>query len=266
MKGCICYYSTTGNTLLACKYIARKLPQITFTFHSITRPDIPDFDSYDIVGFATFTDFLAPSKLFTQFLKKIPHQNQKPAFVFNSYGNFNGGTLMHFCNDVTKKGFAVIAAHALHMPENHPVMICMGVVNADAPDTRKMDDFNRFINELSDTLSGDLAGIQARRFSFIQKLWPRTPRFLATMQMGRKFVDASECIHCGLCRKNCGYTAIVIKNDIPVFNEKKCGGCWSCYNHCPTQAIYTKKYRKRGHYPKPLPVLEEKLGTPSAAS
>jgi Fe-S-cluster-containing hydrogenase component 2 len=39
----------------------------------------------------------------------------------------------------------------------------------------------------------------------------------------------------------------------------KCYGCWSCYNHCPKKAIYTRKFRGVGHYPKPNDLLKEKL-------
>jgi len=76
--------------------------------------------------------------------------------------------------------------------------------------------------------------------------------------MGEKFVDENLCTECGTCEKTCPYNAIML-NPKPVFDMTKCYGCWGCFNHCPTKAIYTKKFRGVGHYPKPSNQLKEKL-------
>ena len=76
--------------------------------------------------------------------------------------------------------------------------------------------------------------------------------------MGEKHVDEALCTECGICEKGCPYGAIHL-DPKPVFNMHKCHGCWSCYNHCPEQAIYTKKFRGVGHYPRPIDALKEKL-------
>ena len=76
--------------------------------------------------------------------------------------------------------------------------------------------------------------------------------------MGEKFVDKSLCSECGICEKVCPYGAVEL-NPTPVFDQNKCYGCWSCYNHCPEKAIYTKKLRGVGHYSEPNEQLRKKL-------
>ena len=90
-------------------------------------------------------------------------------------------------------------------------------------------------------------------------LLPAFSRTKARKDMGEKFVDESLCTECDTCRKLCPYGAIELEPK-PVFDMAKCYGCWSCYNHCPTKAVYTKKFRGEGHYPGPLAQLKEKLG------
>ena len=76
--------------------------------------------------------------------------------------------------------------------------------------------------------------------------------------MGEKYVDESLCTECGVCEKICPYKAIKL-DPKPVFDLNECYGCWACFNRCTERAIYTRKYRGVGHYPKPLERLKEAL-------
>jgi ferredoxin/flavodoxin len=260
MKSALCYFSGSGQTKLACEYIVKKLPQVEFVMFNIAKDKAIDLSGFDFVGFAAWADFLGPSKLVVDFIRKLPQQNGKPAFVFNTYGNFNGGTLKRMAQLCRSRGFKVFAGHALHLPENIPTMIMMGIANTQAPDPGELDGFNRFVNHLGQ-LTVSVEALRGSRFrpSLLERIMPRTPRFLGRLTMGKKSVDKGLCTSCGLCEKGCPYKAIVMRDGNPVFDEKKCFGCWACYNHCPTKAIYTKKYRGVGHYPAPIEAVKEKL-------
>ncbi len=261
MKGIICYYSGSGNTELACQYIAKNVKNVEFELFDIVRADAPDLEQYDAVGFAAFTDFFGPSYIVRAFMEKLPRQNNKPAFVFNTYGFISGKTLKVFKGWAAAKGFDVIAGHSLHTPESYPPMIARGRANEQAPNEKEMKRFNGFISDL-DGLLGDIKeGREIKRgldISLLNRLLPVFSRTRARKDMGEKYVDEALCTECGTCEKLCPYDAIKLSPK-PVFDMEKCHGCWVCYNHCPSKAIYTKKFRGVGHYPKPIDGLNKKL-------
>jgi ferredoxin len=257
MKGIIFYYSNTGNTKLACEYVCRHLPAVDFTLRSIVNASVSDLSPYEIVGFATWADFLSASPLFLRFIKSLPRQNGKNAFLICTYGMFYGRTLKRMYDAVIKRGFSVIAASALHTPENIAAMICSGKANVQAPDEKELASFKKFIEAVKNgTIDKKKNGKYVLPFS--ENFLPALPRFIGKLDMGKKMVDTARCTHCGFCVTVCPVNAISLHNS-PLFDETKCNACWACFNRCPQKAIYTKKFRDRGHYPGPLPELIEKL-------
>lgn len=263
MKGVIYYYSGSGNTKLACQYLARQIHGIEFEFVDVTEVNKPDLDACDIAGFATFTDFFAPPHRFQMFLKELPRQEGKPAFVFNTYGSFSGKTLTTLESLATDKGFNVIAGHLLHTPESYPPLIALGITNQDAPGEDELKAFDQFIERLAAKIRVLQAGGQVEadgiHLGLLNRLIPALPRTASRKLMGEKHVDAARCTTCGLCVKVCPYNAVKLEGEIPVFDEQKCYGCWACYNHCPERAIYTKRYKDVGHYPQPNSQVRQKL-------
>ena len=262
MKGLILYFSTTGNTRLACEYIAKKIPEANFELVDIAQSGLPDFTQYQLVGFAAFADFVAPSKLMADYIRRIPTQNMTPAFVFNTYGNFNGGTLKLLNKWVRAKGFNILTGLALNTPENVPPLIAGGLANTHLPNDRQLNQFEEFINGLREIVNDLNNGRQPQAgkiaISLLERLIPPAPRIVGRWVMGRKQVDTARCTQCGICVKSCPYGVIAL-NPFPTFAPKKCYGCWSCYNHCPTKAIYTKMAKDIGHYSQPHPELRKKL-------
>jgi ferredoxin/flavodoxin len=262
LSGVICYYSGSGNTRLACQYIQNNIKNVKFDLFNITKGSLPDLSAYDVAGFATFTDFLDPPRLFLDFIGRLPAQANKPAFVFNTYGFINGKTCFTLGKRTGARGFKVVAGHSLHMPESFPPMIAGGNGNERAPNERELTAFKKFVSQMEDDFAiiraGRGAELKGARFSFISRILPPLSRKRSRNDMGLKYVDTDLCDGCGICAKICPYAAIKM-DPKPVFDMDKCYGCWSCYNHCPKKAIYTRKYRGRGHYPKPFDRLKEKF-------
>jgi len=262
MKGLILYYSNTGNTKLACEYIARKVQNINFELYNIVNAEVPDLEPYTLVGMATFTNFLTVSSIVKDFIDKIPPQNGKYAFVFNSYGNLSGKTLKVLGDLLSNRGFRITAGHSLHMPESFPPLVAMGIASKGSPNGRELNAFKKFIGELDKIALGLKEGreipLAEIKISWWSRLIPQLPRDLPRRWMGRKYVNMSLCIECGRCKKVCPYGAISLEPK-PVFDEEKCEGCWACFNQCPTRAIYTNNCKGKGHYPKPSVVLQEKF-------
>lgn len=263
MKGLICYYSGTGNTKLACGYIASGVKNCTWTMHDLVKDGVPDIGGYDIVGFAAWADFFGAPKIMKNYIGQLNGKG-KSAFVFNTYGNLNGRTLVMLKSLVAGSGFKVVAHHALHTPENVPILIMAGMTREDAPYPAEMVKFNDFIGKL-DAWCAEFnrtgkPGTNINRSSISDFFKISFPRTLSKYFMGKKFVDKETCTKCGLCEKVCPYKAIKL-DDYPVFDERKCNGCWACYNRCPQKSIYTKKYKGVGHYQSPNDKVREKLKT-----
>ena len=262
MKGVICYYSGSGNTKLACKYLSNKITNAEFDFYNTLKGNTLDLEKYDLVGFATFTDFWGVPYYYSNFIDSLIPEVKKPAFVFNTYGNISGKTLIHMHRLATLNGFNVIAGYSLHTPESYPPMPARGNGNEQAPDEREMKKFDNFISELDGLLGSIRESKEIKRpiirNNFINYILPAFARTKAKQDMGDKYIDDELCDECGICKKRCPYNAIKL-DPKPVFDMKKCYGCWACYNHCPKLAIYTKKFRGIGHYPKPHKNLVEKL-------
>lgn len=261
MKGIIYYYSATGNTELACRYIASRSAAIAFDLSDITKNDTPNPAAYDIVGFAAPTDFWGPPHLMKTFLDRLPAQSGKPAFVFNTYGLVSGRTLPTLKDWAGARGFTVAAGHSLQAPENYPPLIIKGITSENAPGPGALKRFNDFIAELNSLPAAiQDGGIKEAKLKtgMINALLPTRSRTQARKDMGNKFVDHDLCVGCGICKNKCPYGAIELTPK-PLFDMKKCYGCWSCFNHCPQKAIYTTKIRGKGHYPGPDKKLREKL-------
>jgi ferredoxin/flavodoxin len=253
MKGIICYYSGSGNTKLGCKYIAAKMKNVEFVLFNIVKDGKPSLDDYDLVGFACFTDFGGPSYLVQKFVEELPQQKNKPAFLFTTFGFMSGKTQGALAKWISARGFLPVAGHKVHMPESYPPMIVGGRGAPDQPSPDKMENFNRFIANLDKmAASGQWKKGKIKGGLFMLS------REEAKKDMGDKFVDLELCNECGICEKVCPYNAVSL-DPKPKFDMDRCYGCWACFHKCPKKAIYTKKFRGEGHYPKPNAQLIEKL-------
>ncbi len=262
MKGLIFYFSLTGNTLLACNYIAQEIKSINIELCDITDVNLPDLSAYSFIGFASYVHSLGLPYLIQDFINRLPQQEQKYSFVFNTYANFYGQTLKIMKNLLKRKGFMVITGYALHSPENYPPYIAKGIIHRSAPNDIELKEFKSFITKLdqcfADLKNGKMVSEEKIHSSWLNNILPTFSQKRSAKKMGKKFVDSNLCNKCGKCKKVCPYQAIEFITK-PVFNETKCYGCWSCYNHCPTQAIYTSKLKGIGHYPKPNNLIQEKF-------
>ena len=262
MKGIICYYSGSGNTKLACEYIKKKISNADIDLYNIVRNEIPNLTKYDIVGFATYTDFWGVPQYFHNFFNILKKHPGKNTFIFNTYGFISSKTLQQLKKLAKSKGFNVCLGHSLHTPENYPPMRIKKMAFDNSPNPKELNKFNNFISRLDfiiDNIAKGNVNQKEYKIGILNRISPALPRKLGKKDFGIQNVDKSICTKCGICSKGCPYEAIDL-TPFPKFNHNKCFGCWFCYNHCPSKAIYIKKYNGIGHYSKPINSLKEKLG------
>lgn len=252
-SGLLAYYSSTGNTKLACEYLKNHLTNAKVELFNIAGGGSPDINAYDFVGLATFTDWGDPPFLVRLFVDKIPRQQNKPAFVLNTCAVLSGKTLQTLKGWLNEKGFKVIAGFTLKTPESYPPSIIKGITRADNPSPKNLKKFNEFILELDQLVAlPEIGKVKEAeiKIGLINTIMPRFHREKAKREMGAKYVDKNACIGCGICQEVCPYQAINTDNKV-IFDEDKCYGCWACFNNCPSKAIFTEKIKARGHYSPP---------------
>lgn len=262
MKGLLCYYSGSGNTKLVCEYIKAHTKHIQIELYDIVHNEVPDITDYDVVGFATFTDFVGPPPLMIDFIKKIEQVERKGSFTFISYGFMAGKTLKWLSDVVKKQGFTLLGEHMMKMPENYPPQRKRGYAADEFPTPELLDKFKVFVDKLDTQFQ--IFGKDTKlkpikyRLGLIDALVPRVKRGMSKKDFGVQSLIEEQCITCGICEKGCPYDAIEMTPK-PVFDHDKCEGCWYCYNNCSRQAIVTEKFRGECQYPRPLMELKEKL-------
>lgn len=270
MKGIIYYYSSTGNTKLVCEALAKQISLINFELFDIIKDKNINLEPFDIIGFATFTDWSEISQLYVDFLRSLPIQNGKNAFILNTYGGGAGLAQLVMNSLLTEKGFNIIAGHSLHMPHSNPPTVAgqYGILYNkilrpfDSPNKKEILKFKTFIKKLNNIIKYIHNNIKVKtykpKFSMLYPILPHIPRTMSRDEMGEKFIDEDLCNKCGICESKCPYNAIKIIN-YPIFDMKKCYGCWLCFNICPKNAIYTKKLRGKGYYKLQIDELKRKL-------
>jgi len=268
MRGVIYFYSGTGNTALACGYLARGLP-LPVDVVDVTTARNVDLAPADVAGFATSTEFWGVPRAFEAFIERLPLQDGTPAFVLNTFGAASGKTLTMLAAAVADRGFDVRAGHSLHMPESYPPMIAARMAARGAPGARQLAHLDAFVSDLGRRLvaagAGGPAEKQRLRLGLVNSLLPTRSRTTARDGMGEKHVAEVACTECGTCQQGCPYEAIRLEPK-PVFDMSRCYGCWRCYNRCPAHAISTGKYRGGPFYPGPSEALRVKLGSPPDAT
>jgi ferredoxin/flavodoxin len=263
VKGLLYCFSLTGNTLAAGKALGAGLKNIRLEYRDMMKEDpAADLSGYDLVGVACLTDFFGPSRFVLDFIGRLPRQNGKPAFVFNTFGSISGRTLPALRNRMRRRGFRVLDGYSLRAPENYPPMIRRGMAMESSPPDRDLAGFTDFAERL-DVFAGQLAGgtVPARhRISGGSplSLLPLLPRKVAAWEMGKKRPDRKRCVECGVCARLCPYGAVTM-DPLPVFDQSKCFGCWRCYNRCPQRAVMTRKFHGEAGYSAPLKIYQHKL-------
>ncbi len=261
MKGLICYFSGSGNTKLAMQYLTSKIKNIEFELCNIRKENNPDFKKYELIGFATYTDFYAPPRYFYSFFEGIKAQHFKYAFVFNTYGCISSDTLQKLKKLAEMKGFKILSGHSLHCPESYPPMRKSRLTFDFSPNRKELTRFDNFIDNLSIQIE-DIKNNKDPKYvqikSPILSYIIQYSRGKAKKDFGIQNINESLCDACGTCAELCPYKAIRL-NPKPIFDHDKCNGCWVCYNHCTRKAIYAKKFRGDFQYPKPNDKLVKKL-------
>lgn len=244
----IFYHSASGNT----GWIAIKLADVLKEYgvavvacNIIHRPAAIDFSSYDLIGFGCPVMGFRPSFAMTDFIDSLPFQQNVPAFIFTTYTGVLANTPWMLAKRLKQKGFVVVAHKNFSGEVSWPILRAIGLIsNRGKPNEQSLPWVKKYaqqliliMKELNSDKNMQTSKIPYSRFNpFYYLALLNTPDKLRSM-MGKKSIQKEKCTQCGYCSTYCAVEAITL-NPYPIF-DKKCTGCWGCFNICPEGAIKT---------------------------
>ena len=240
MKNMIIYFSSTGNSFYAVKYLVERLEDCIAI--PITKIDSNmEFSSFESIGFIFPTYFFSIPKFFSQGIKQLCLNKDTYFYGITTCNGFPGNTGYQLKMLLENKGCDLSFFSTLSMPGNN-------IIEYAPP---KSEAINKKITASRKKLSAIMSMINNRDSEVIKKRYSLISRiFFAVMYSSqvkwhKKFYINSKCSSCGLCENICQFNNIVNDNGKPRWKDH-CEHCVACIQLCPKQAIeYGKRTKQR---------------------
>ncbi len=199
---------------------------------------------YDLVGLGSPVYAFGQPFNVVDLVRSLPDLNERPVFLFNTYGTyaFDAGTRL--VKLVREKGASLVGYFACHGKGSYLGYAKVGwLFSASHPTEEDMQNARRFALMVAAKAGGEpqtggdeVAGSPAPVIYRLERFF--TNQWLTSRFYSRFFkADASLCNSCGLCSKKCP-TSNIGQDDsgLPVWG-RSCIGCLMCEMNCPKDAI-----------------------------
>ena len=247
----IFYFSGTGNSLAAARYLEKELAERKV---DITKAVREKKFSYEIgeeesVGFVFPVYFWGLPSIVAYFLHRVCFQEDRKPYLYGvmTCGSSIGRADKQMKTILEKRGHQLKAVFPLVMPDNYVVMF-------QAPTEEEVEKILKKTEKEIAVISASVKRKEDGR-------WSKAKGFALSAVMqplyrnGRKtakFHAEDTCISCGKCASICPARAIRIEDGKPIWVKKQCIFCMACINRCPVQAIqYGSRTLKKGRYEHP---------------
>ncbi|AKA70552.1 EFR1 family ferrodoxin [Clostridium scatologenes] len=244
MKSVIIYYfSGTGNTELVKNMIEKGLSNNEYDVTVVKIEDVLkkklkiEVEKYDLVGIGSQVIGFGVPNIVNDFVKVLPKTKGKKVFIFRTAGgvvpkNYNCSKPM--IRKLSRKGYKVFYERIFSIASNWIIKFDDQIVKKLYEATSKKAEImcREIISGKERRLKIGIGLKAVMEFAIFasSRLIPLT---------GKDLTISKECVHCGLCIKNCPVENIYEKKGKIKFGLS-CNGCMRCVYSCPKVAI---KYR-----------------------
>ncbi len=240
----IFYFTGTGNSLMAAKYLAEENERLVDMAKARKAGELLfELEEGERLGFVFPTYFYTMGDVVFDFLQKVKILGAQKAFGVVTCAGGIGGTGAFLKKELAKKGIALTYLTPLLMPENAIYYFSL------ADDEKNAQCLTKAEARL-DQIKEDLRAGKQKPARGLSSKWLRPIYHLGCKTKDYRVTET--CIGCGLCAENCPDDAIELRDGRPVWVKATCTKCAACINRCPTHAIQYGKTQNRRRYVNPI--------------
>lgn len=242
------FFSGTGNTRLAARYLARKLGETTCV--ELLRSKSPVcLRAEEPLGLLFPIYAWGIPRVFRDALEQLEVASPPP-YIYGvcTCGDEIGTTAQELRALLQAKGLRLDAVASVQMPETY-VAFPGFHLDTQAVALRKLQAARRRLDDLStrigrrETFTDVRPGTAPWMLSHVVN-----PLFYACLISDRHYHASRACTGCGRCVQACPVGNIRLVNGRPAW-QGHCAGCLACYHHCPAAAIrYGRRTQGKGQY------------------
>ena len=242
----IYYYSATGNTAFAARYLGDALLQKKINIIKLaTEIPVPEDDDEPIgIMFPIYCWGIPP--VVSRFLEKLLPVISKERYLWGlcTCGDEAGTAMRRFNRMVMNgRGRKADAIWSLIMPNTYVLLPGFDTDSAEV-ETAKLKNASVRLKEIADKIleratdmydvtEGSLPRLRSAIFPVFKKWGVNTAWWHVS----------DDCIGCGKCASVCPASNIKMENSRPSWGSN-CFSCCACYHYCPTRAISYASFTK----------------------
>ena len=238
----IFYYSATGNTHFAARYLADKLGVEAVNILELTDIPVPE-DSVGLM-FPIYCWGIPP--VFSRFIAKLLPKITTKTYLWAACtcGDEAGVAMKRLDRFIQRsRGRGVDAIWSVIMPNTY-VLLPGFDVDSEAVEEQKLSEAPARLDRIAlqiknresgiyDVKEGSLPALRSAIFPLFVK-WGMSPK---------RWHVSDACIGCGKCERICPAKNITMSEERPKWGDN-CYSCCACYHCCPMQAISYANFTK----------------------
>jgi len=247
MKNIIIYFSSTGNSFFATKFLSEQLDSCKYSPVTGLEPSAPIGDANTNVGFIFPTYFFSIPKFFVEAIKRLALNNQAYYYGITTCNGFSGNTGHQLKTILESKDCHLSFFHALHMPGNY-------IVEYAPPKEeiirKKNAGAEAELSDIATMITNRQRHIVKKKYVLISNVF-RKVMYRNQHKWHQGFCTNHKCTSCGVCQKICQFNNIDLHEGKPIWNSN-CEHCVACIQLCPSQAIeFANRTKQRNRYKNP---------------